>query len=87
MYSVLLARVLLARTAPLEAAWAGQITVIACVLELSWNFETFVLARTTTYRYEAKTHRSHVIGAHFGLKTLGKYLDLRWFKKALWVIL
>ena len=45
---------------------AGQITVIACVLELCWNFEPFVLARTTTYRYEAKTHSRHVIGADFG---------------------
>ena len=65
----------------------GQITVIACVLELCWNFEPFVLARTTTYRYEAKTHRSHVIGAHVGPKTLGTYWDLRWFKKVLVVIL
>ena len=66
---------------------SGQITVIACVLELCWNFEPFVLARTTTYRYEAKTHRSHVIGAHVGPKTPGTYLVLRWFKKVLVVIL
>ena len=66
---------------------AGKITVIACVLELCWNVEPFVLARTTTYRYEAKTHSRHVIGAHVGPKTLGQYLDLRWFKKVLVVIL
>ena len=65
----------------------GQITVIACVLELCWNFEPFVLARTTTYRYEAKTHSRHVIGAHVGPKTRGKYWDLRWFKKVLVVTL
>ena len=61
--------------------------MIACVLELCWNFEPFVLARTTTYRYEAKTHRSHAIGAHVGPNTHGTYLDLRWFKRVLVVIL
>ena len=66
--------------------FAGQITVIACVLELCWNFDAFVLARTTTYRYEAKTHRSHVIGAHVWPQTLGKHKDLRWFKKVLVIL-
>ena len=66
---------------------SGQIAVIACVLELCWNFEPFVLARTTTYRYEAKTHRSHAIEAFVGPKTPGTYCDLRWFKKVLVVIL
>ena len=47
----------------------GQITVIACVLELCWNFEPFVLARTTSYRGELKTHSRHVLGAHFGPQT------------------
>ena len=66
---------------------SGQIRVIACVLEQCWNFETFVLARITTYRYEAKTHSRHDLGAHVGPKALGKYCDLRWFKKVLVVIL
>ena len=51
-----------------------------------WNFEPFVLARTTTYRYEAKTHRSHVIGAHVGPTTLGKYWDLTWCEQVLVVV-
>ena len=59
---------------PYEVLIAVQITVIACVLELCRNFEPLVLARTTTYWYEAKTYRSHVIGAHFGPKTRGKKL-------------
>ena len=66
---------------------SGQITVIACVLELCWKFEPFVLARTTTYRGELKTHRGHGIGAHVGPKAPGTYWDLRWFKKVLVVIL
>ena len=65
----------------------GQITVIACVLELCWNFEPFVLARTTTYRDGLKTHSRHVKGALFGPTTHGKYNGLRWFKKVLVVIL
>ena len=65
----------------------GQITVIACVLELCWNFEPFVLARTTRYRGELKTHRRHVLEAHVGPKAPGKYKNLRWFKKVLVVIL
>ena len=66
---------------------SGQIAVIACVLELCWNFEPFVLARTTTYRGELKTHSRHVKGAHVGPNTRGMYLDLRGFKKVLVVIL
>ena len=61
--------------------------MIACVLELCWNFEPFVLARTITYRGELKTHSRHVLGAHFGPQTPGNYADLRWFKKVLVVIL
>ena len=60
-------RSLLAAGSP---CYAGQITVIACVLELCWNFEPFVLARTTTYRDGLKTHSRHVKGAHVGPKTL-----------------
>ena len=63
-----------------------QITVIACVLELWWNFEPFALARTTKYMDGLKTHSRHVKGAHFGPKALGTYEDLRLFQKVfLWL--
>ena len=54
---------------------------------MCWNFEPFVLALTDSYRDELKTHNRHVIGAHVGPKTLGKYKILKWFKKVLVVIL
>ena len=52
----------------------------------AWKLETFVLARTTTYRDGLKTHSRHVIGAQFGPKTLGTYWDLSWFKEVLVVV-
>ena len=59
---------------------AEQITMIACVLELCWNFETCVLARTATYMGELKTH---VILAHVGPQTKRHYWGLRAFKNVL----
>ena len=61
--------------------------MIACVLELCWNFEPYSLARTYTYGDGLKTHSRHVKGAHVGPKTPGKYWDLMWFKKVLVAIL
>ena len=37
------------------------------------DYSIFLLARTTTYTYEAKTHSRHVLGAHVGPQTPGKY--------------
>ena len=59
----------------LRSPWGSVAGQVACVLELCWNFEPFVLARTTTYRGELKTHSRHVLGAHVGPTTLGKYCD------------
>ena len=61
--------------------------VLMVILMVCSNFEPFVLALTDSYRDQLKTHNRHVIGAHIGPTTHGKYLVLRWFKKVLVVIL
>ena len=62
--------------------WSDGFQDIVC-----WNFGRLVPAHSNSYRDEAKTRGSHLLGAHFGHHTCQKHKGFRPFETVLLVIL